>query len=270
MLGKPRINLEENQDLTKISPIFVKFGYYLLKYTIGVIKDTNGSCYYETSSVKLYCSIIGPIPQRSTIGTSYAEGAVNFKVILSPFCYRGHHLDYHSSNDENILASRLASSILPSIDRKSFPYSQIDIIVNVLYHDGYPLDFIDKNSYFITHSLLVPSINAVSLSLSCSSIDMLHFILGASFLTVNNDKEISTVFNPSNQEIQHSVYDSTSSLIIAACYIDSFDSSLVLSFFLQSGFSDLLALKHVLKDYYTRSLEFFKPKLNDYLSVNSQ
>ncbi|KAF1739936.1 hypothetical protein MXB_396, partial [Myxobolus squamalis] len=101
----------DTQELAKIRPIYTK---------LGVIKNSNGSCYYETESARLYCSIIGPAPQRSNVGASQADGVVNFKVFLSPFCYRGNRIDYKTGTLENMISCRLRSSILPSIDLKSF------------------------------------------------------------------------------------------------------------------------------------------------------
>ncbi|KII67782.1 putative exosome complex component RRP41 [Thelohanellus kitauei] len=215
----------------------------------GIDKNANGSCYYETENVKLYCSILGPYHSKSSVGTSTSEAS---------FSQRGSRSDNPAWNDS--LSNRIKAAILPIVDCKSFTYSQVDVRIYVVFINGRPIDFIDKSQY-LAHALYVPCINAVSTALSASCINIFTPVYGASFLIYNE----CVIYDPTDAEIWSAVESNEEfSLVLASFYINKLNSTIIFTQMIQSGPYDISCLKNNFYEFHHLTEKYLKGRLKDY------
>jgi exosome complex component RRP41 len=140
-----------------------------LKAEIGILKNADGSAYFEMGNTKVLAAVFGPREYHPKHEASLQEGIVRARYHMTPFSVKERKSPTLSRREIEI--SKLIKEVFNAcIKRDLFPRTAIDVYIEVLNADG---------------STRVASINAVTLALVDAGIFLYDLVTAVSVGKVN-------------------------------------------------------------------------------------
>ncbi|KAI9092663.1 ribosomal protein S5 domain 2-type protein [Phlyctochytrium arcticum] len=154
-------NRRDGRNVDRIRPLFMK---------TGVIRQANGSAYYEAGKMKVTCGVYGP---RQTLRSkNAAEGALQCDFKFAPFA-GGRRRGYQKDAQEKEYSLILRQALAPSLRLELLPKSVVDVYVQVIESDG-------------SAACLAAAITCTSLALADAGIEMVDTVAACSAGYLNN------------------------------------------------------------------------------------
>jgi ribosomal RNA-processing protein RRP41/SKI6 (EC 3.1.13.-) len=140
-----------------------------LKAEVGILKNADGSAYFEIGNTKVLAAVFGPREYHPKHEASLQEGIVRARYHMTPFSVKERKAPTLSRREIEI--SKLIKEVFNTcIKRDLFPRTAIDVYIEVLNADG---------------STRVASINAVTLALVDAGIFLYDLVSAVSVGKVN-------------------------------------------------------------------------------------